>query len=138
VGDWLAGNGAGDWAQPAVGFSFADEPEKASFVPIYVGTAALVLSIATLFISSGADETSPIRGGIALLAYALTPLVTAVTLVWAMKAHRSHGTGSAYDAASGNKVVRAASVIAILGFVAAIPQIWILSDYMALVFGGGM
>jgi len=138
VSDWLAGNGANDWAQPATGFTFVDEPEKASYVPIYVGVAALVLSIATLFISSGADETSPIRGGIALLAYALTPLVTAATLVWAMKSHRSHGTGSAYDAASGNRVVRAASIVAILGFVAAIPQIWILSDYMALLLGGGM
>lgn len=138
MSDWLAGNGANDWAQPATGFTFADEPEKASYVPIYVGVAALVLSIATLFISSGADETSPIRGGIALFAYALTPLVTAATLVWAMKSHRSHGTGSAYDAASGNRVVRAASIVAILGFVAAIPQIWILSDYMALLLGGGM
>ena len=138
MGDWLASSSANNWSQPAASLVFADEPRKASYVPVYVGAAALVVSVSTLFISSGADETSPIRAAVALVAYILTPLVTAGTLVWAMKAHRSHGKGIAYDAASGNKVVRIASMIAILGFVAALPQIWILSDYIAILFGGGM
>ena len=138
MSDWLASDGANDWSQPAGGLVFADEPQKASYAPVYVGAGALLVSVLTLFISSGADETSPIRAGVALVAYLLTPLVTAGTLVWAMKAHRSHGSGSAYDAASGNKVVRTASFVAIFGFVAAIPQIWILSDYIAILFGGGL
>jgi len=138
VGDWLASSSTNDWSQPAAGLVFADEPRRASYIPVYVGAGALLVSGLTLFISSGADETSPMRAAVALVAYFLTPLATAGTLVWAMKAHRRHGTGNAYDAASGNKVVRMASLVAILGFVAAIPQIWILSDYIAIFFGGGM
>lgn len=138
MSDWLASDGANDWAQPATGFSFTDEQAKASYTPVWVGAAALVLSVLSLFVSSGAEETSSLRAGVALIAYLLTPLATAAALVWAMRAHRSHGSGASYDAASGTKVVRAASLVAILGFIAAVPQIWILSDYVALLFGGGM
>ena len=138
MSSWQVDSAAEDWNQPVPGYVFLDEASKASLMPVFVSVAVLAVSVLSLFISSAADETSTLRVGVAALAYLLTPFVTAGALVWAMKAHRSHGANDAYDSGSGLKVVRLCSMVAFLGFVAAIPQIWIVSDYFALLFGGGM
>lgn len=138
MSSWQVDSAAEDWNQPSPGYVFLDEPSRASALPVVVAVVALAISVFSLFVSSGSDETSQIRLVVAVIAYLLTPFVTAGALVWAMKSHRSHGASNGYDSRSGAKVVRICSVVAILGFVVAVPQIWIVSDYFALVFGGGM
>ena len=138
MNSWEVDSSNSDWHQPNHGFAFSDEEMNASRVPVVVALIALIVSVLSLFISSNVEETSSLRVALAISAYVLTPFATSGALVWAMKSHRSQGANQSYASGSGTKVIRFCSVIAILGFIAAIPQIWIVSDYFSLLFGGGM
>lgn len=137
-GDWGSVGAQSGWGGVSGLPIFEEDRMKASWLPVIVGSALLPLSLALLFLASQQMETSSsTRLAFSLAGYILTPLVTSGCLVWAMKSHRAKVQAENYSAASGNRVIGAAGVIAGLGFLLAIPQILLVSNAIAVMLGGG-
>jgi hypothetical protein len=111
------------------------EERRAPWWPWALGVAFLALSAVLALVGFGSENGSLVYVGV--VGYLLTPLGTAFLLIMAMRSHRQLSATEGYVADSGTRVVKFCAVIAVAGFVLAIPHIWQISDYFALLFAPG-
>lgn len=129
-----------DFASPTMGdfvgnFEFSAPERKAPTWPIYVGIAFLLVSIALAVVGFTLEGVPLLTVG--LLGYLLTPLGTAFLLILAMRSHRTLSAVDGYVADSGTRLTKWCALVAGLGFVVAVPHIWQIADYFALLFAPG-
>jgi hypothetical protein len=124
--------GLGDYVDS---FEFAAEEKKAPIWPAVLGVIFLVLSGVLAVVGFSLEGTPLLIVG--ALGYVMTPLGTAFVLIMAMRAHRQLSAVDGYIADSGTRLIRICAFIAGAGFVVAIPHIWQIADYFALLFAPG-
>jgi hypothetical protein len=128
----FSGVGLGDYVDS---FELPSEVRKAPIWPVALGLVFLVVSIILAILGLSLEGTPLLVDG--LLGYLLTPLGTAFVLIMAMRAHRQLSTVDGYVADSGTRIIRFTAIIAGAGFLVAIPHIWQVADYFALLLAPG-
>lgn len=128
----FAGIGLGDYVDK---FAFPSQETKAPKWPIFVGVLLVIVSIALAIVGLPMEGASLLIVG--LLGYLLTPIATAFLLITAMRAHRKLSAVDGYLAGSGTRLIRFCAFTAGAGFIVAIPHIWQIADYFALLFAPG-
>jgi hypothetical protein len=116
-------------------FELPTEERKAPTWPVFLGLVLLLTSLALAIPGFSMDGAWLLIVG--ALGYILTPLGTAFVLIMAMRAHRQMSAIDGYKADSGTRVIRLCAYIAVAGFVLAVPHIWQIADYFALLFAPG-
>lgn len=116
-------------------FELPSVERRAPIWPVTVGGVALIVSIGLAVLSFSLEGGPSLTVG--LVGYALTPLVTAFLLIAAMRSHRKLSAVDGYVADSGTTSIKIAAAIAGAGFIVAIPHIWRVADYFALIFAPG-
>lgn len=124
--------GLGDYVDS---YEFSSEAQKAPLWPMIFGLVLLAFSVILAAIGFSQEGTTMLIVGIA--GYFLTPLGTAFVLIMAMRTHRKLSAVDGYVADSGTRLIKFCALIAGAGFIAAIPHIWQISEYFALVFAPG-
>lgn len=122
----------GDFSSP---YQVEAEPRRAPWWPFVLGAAFLLISIVLVLAGLGSEGETLLY--ISVIGYLLTPLGTAFTLIMAMRAHRKLSGVDGYVADSGTRLVKLCAMVAVLGFLLAIPHIWQIADYFALIFAPG-
>lgn len=122
----------GDFSSP---FHVEAEARRAPWWPLLMGVAFLLVSGFLALMGQAPEDAAPLYIGV--MGYVLTPLGTAFTLIMAMRAHRKLSGVDGYVADSGTRLVKFCAIIAITGFLLAIPHIWQVADYFALLFAPG-
>lgn len=128
----FTGIGLGDYVD---NFELPSQERKAPMWPVLVGAILLVVSVVLAFIGWSLEGSTLLVVG--LIGYVLTPLGTAFVLIMAMRAHRKLSAVDGYVADSGTRVTKICAFIAGAGFIVAIPHIWQIADYFALLFAPG-
>jgi hypothetical protein len=116
-------------------YEVAYEQRRAPWWPFALGLVFLALSALLAVIGLSLENGALLFTSI--IGYVLTPLATAFALIMAMRAHRTLSTVDGYIADSGTRLVKMCAIIALAGFVLAIPHIWRIADYFALLFAPG-
>jgi hypothetical protein len=93
----------------------SNKVKKPSWIPPVVALVAIVLSLAIYFISS--LKYSPAI----YFAYILTPFIPILSLALARSSDTKARSNVFYDLAKGKKIVTATLILAITGFVVALP-----------------
>lgn len=137
---WEFGSVMGDFSGVALGdfasnFELPSIERKAPLWPVFIGVALLIVSIGLALFGLSLEGVASLAIG--LLGYLLTPLATAALLIVAMRSHRQLSAVDGYVADSGTKLIRLSAVIAVGGFLVAVPHIWQIADYFALLFAPG-
>ena len=116
-------------------FDFHAPEVKAPIWPLVTSAVFLAASLALVVVERSSQGTTLLT--FAFLGYGLTPLGTAAMLILAMRSHKNLSSTAGYRDASGNTQIKFCSLIAWAGFIAAIPHIWFIADYFALLFAPG-
>ena len=99
--------------------------KKPSWIPVLISALSIVLSMTIYFIS-------PLRFSLAVyLAYFLTPFVPILSLAIARSGDTKARSNVFYDLALGKKIVSTALVLAIVGFVVAVPIIFHIASELS-------
>ncbi|MFM8154992.1 MAG: hypothetical protein ACKOAF_02795 [Actinomycetes bacterium] len=108
---------------------------RAPVFPVLVAMGLLVVSVLLNIPGSGSRGVSELIIGI--VGYLITPIGTALTLVWAMRIHNQYTAKDLYDSSTGQRLVKYCSVIAILGFVAGLVHILHIANWFAILLAPG-
>jgi len=127
--------GQDDFSDFASPYQLAAEERKAPLWPLIAGVLLLLASAGLAVIGLGLENSALLY--ISVIGYLLTPLGTAFTLIMAMRAHRNLSAVDGYVADSGTRAIKLCAIVAVLGFLLAIPHIWQIADFFALAFAPG-
>lgn len=116
-------------------YEVASEQRRAPWWPFILGVVLLALSALLTVVGFSLDSGALLF--VSVIGYILTPLATAFALIMAMRAHRTLSTVDGYVADSGLRITKLCAFVALAGFVFAIPHIWRIADYFALLFAPG-
>lgn len=94
---------------------------RPSWLPVIAGASSCVLSLVIYFI--GALQNSPLI----YLAYLLTPFTPILMMAISQTRHTGASSNIYYDLAGGAKILKVSRVLAIIGFVVAVPVIVVIA-----------
>ena len=99
--------------------------KRPSWIPVIAGGLACVLSLTIYFVG-------PLQNSILIyLGYLLTPFTPILMMAIAQTRHTAASSDIYYDLATGGKILKISRILSIVGFLLAIPIIYVISGNLS-------
>jgi len=95
--------------------------KRPSWIPVIAGAAACILSLIIYFVG-------PIQNSVLIyLGYLLTPFTPILMMAISQTKHTAASSDIYYDLTTGGKILKVSRILSIVGFLIAIPIIYVIS-----------